>query len=196
MWLLLKNYLEIEEIIKNNTEKKEKLVKVSQEKEKPLWYASHPLKKNYTNYIDYIKDMVLFVRTHNSWSGNYFWKIEFKKEITNNYWKYAYMKKWHYGYIVEGEIKFNRHLILSQIFKHNKIANIVHNFPPSIFKYIFILYVAHKYKLDSYEVWWMRKTEVNVWKYIYNIEAMEDWDYLIFKNSNNFRISSIVENQK
>jgi len=32
----LKNYLEIEEIIKNNTEKKEKLVKVSQEKEKPL----------------------------------------------------------------------------------------------------------------------------------------------------------------
>lgn len=196
MWLLLKNRNEIELSIEKNKYKKEKLIKVAQKKHKPLWYSNKPLKKDYKNYISYVKDIISFIRTHNSWDWNYFWKIEFKKEIINNYGEYTFTKKWHYWYVVEWVITLNRHLILSSIFKHKQIADIVHNFPPSIFKYIFIMYVVKKYNLDSYEIWWMRKTEVNVWKYIYNINAFEDGDYLILKNSNNFKISNIVNNQK
>lgn len=196
MWLILKNENEIELIIEKNKYKKERLIKVSQTKSKPLWYANKPLKKDYKDYINYVKAIISFIRTHNSWTWNYFWKIAFKKEIINNYWQYTFMRKWHCWYIVEGEVILNRHLILSTIFKHKCLGNLVHNFPPSIFKYIFLMYIVDKYNLDSYEIWWMRKSEIKVWKYIFNINAFEDWDYVILKNTNNLKISTIKANQK
>jgi len=196
MWLFLKNSEEIESIILNNKNNKKYLIKVSQEKDRPLWYSEEPNKEDYNKYIDYVKDSVLFLRMHNSWAWNYFWKLESKKEIINNYWEYSFKKRGHKWYIVEWELKLNRHLKLADIFKHDHIINIVHNSPPSLFKYIFILYIVNKYNLDSYEIWGIRKLEKIIWKYTHKIDAMEDWDYLIFKNSNNFKISNIIKNQK
>lgn len=194
MWIFLKNNEEVEKIIQNYNWKKEKIVKVSQNKDKLLWYSNKPEIENYDNYVNYIKDFIAFLRLHNSLEWYYFWKEKYKKEIIYNYWNYSKLKTWKNWYIVEWELLFNRHLKIRDIFKNKNLADFIHNFPPTPAKQILISYMKRKYKLDSFETWWMKKIETLVWKYIYKINAVLDWDYIIFKNKENFKIAKIYEN--
>lgn len=194
MWLLLKNDKEINIIISKNKDSQIDLIKVSQFKEMPLWYEKQSFNSKYEKISEKIKNYIKFLRMHNSWEWYYFWKKEFKSQIINNYGKYTFMKNWHAWYIVEWSLKLNRHLNISEIFRSRIISNFIHNFPPSIFKWLLIAYIVNKFKLDSYEIWWMRNTETRIWNLFHNINAVEDGDYIVFRDKFNFKILSILEN--